>query len=111
VRNVIGRVKNNNIGLRKAFSIPRIAAAKNADKKLPAYIPLIKYDVIRIANVRTNHLRKRLFMLKFPPLRECAGNNTPVFCFCDFPELRLILDFYDYKGFQGANPEFPVTGF
>jgi hypothetical protein len=35
----MGSVKINNTGRKKAFRIPKIAAAKNADKKLRTYIP------------------------------------------------------------------------
>ncbi len=54
----MGSVRINNMGRKKAFSIPKIAAAKNADKKLRTYIPSSKYDVTMIATVRINHLRK-----------------------------------------------------
>lgn len=60
-----GRVNISSIGRKKAFSIPKIAAAKNADKKPLTCIPSIKYDVMMIANVRINHLRKIPFMLFF----------------------------------------------
>jgi hypothetical protein len=53
------------MGRKKAFSIPKIAAAKNADAKPLTCIPSIKYDVAMIANVRINHLRKIPYII-FP---------------------------------------------
>jgi hypothetical protein len=38
----MGSVKINNMGRKKAFSIPKIAPAKNADKKLFTCIPSSK---------------------------------------------------------------------
>ena len=58
-----GRVNINSMGRKKAFSIPKIAAAKNADKKPLTCIPSIKYDVAMIENVRINHLKKIPFIL------------------------------------------------
>jgi hypothetical protein len=60
-----GSVNINSMGRKKAFSIPRIAAAENADKKPLTCIPSIKYDVAMIENVRINHLRKSPLIL-FP---------------------------------------------
>jgi hypothetical protein len=51
------------MGRKKAFSIPKIAAAKNADTKPLTCIPSIKYDVAMIENVRINHLRKIPYIL------------------------------------------------
>jgi hypothetical protein len=58
-----GSVNINSMGLKKAFSIPKIAAAKNADKKPLTCIPSIKYDVVIIENVRISHLKKIPFIL------------------------------------------------
>jgi hypothetical protein len=38
----MGSVKINKMGRKKAFRIPKIAAVKNADKKLRTYIPSSK---------------------------------------------------------------------
>jgi len=61
-----GSVNINRIGLKKAFSIPKIAAAKNADKKPLICIPSIKYDVAMIAKVKINHLTKIPLIISSP---------------------------------------------
>jgi hypothetical protein len=42
VRRLMGRVKIKRIGRKKAFNIPRIAAAKKAEKKPATSIPSIR---------------------------------------------------------------------
>jgi len=63
LRMFTGSVNINSMGRKKAFSIPKIAAAKNADKKPLTCIPSIKYDVVMIEKVRISHLRKIPFIL------------------------------------------------
>jgi len=42
VKMLIGRVRIKRMGLKKAFNIPKIAAAKKAEKKPLTWIPSIK---------------------------------------------------------------------
>jgi hypothetical protein len=58
----MGRVNINSIGRKKAFSMPKIAAAKSAEEKPPMRIPSSRYDVIMIATVKINHRRKVPFI-------------------------------------------------
>jgi hypothetical protein len=62
VNMLMGRVNINSIGRKKAFSMPRIAAAKRADGKPLMRIPSSKYDVTMMATVKINHLRKVPFI-------------------------------------------------
>jgi hypothetical protein len=59
----MGRVMINKNGLRKAFSTPSMAAAKNAEKKPLTCIPSSRYDVTKIAIVRINHLTNIPFII------------------------------------------------
>jgi hypothetical protein len=71
----MGRVNINSIGRKKAFSIPKIAAAKSAEEKPLIRIPSSKYDVTMMATVKINHLRKVPFInfLREHPIK-CSVN-------------------------------------
>jgi hypothetical protein len=51
LRMLIGRVTSSAIGLKKAFRIPSMAAAKTAERKPLTWIPSSKYAVATIAAV------------------------------------------------------------
>ncbi len=55
---LIGRVKMMTIGLKNAFSMPNMAAAKKAEKKPLTRIPSSKYEAMIIAPVKISHLTK-----------------------------------------------------
>lgn len=59
----MGRVNINSIGRKKAFSMPKIAAAKSAEEKPLMRIPSSRYDVTMMAAVKINHLRKIPFII------------------------------------------------
>jgi hypothetical protein len=58
VRTVMGSVNTMNMGRKTAFSTPRAAAAKKAEKNPLTYIPSITYEVMIMEVVRINHLIK-----------------------------------------------------
>jgi hypothetical protein len=58
----MGRVNINRMGRKKAFSMPKIAAAKSAEEKPLMRIPSSRYDVTMMATVKINHLRKSPFI-------------------------------------------------
>jgi len=58
LRILIGRVRTIKIGRKKAFRMPRMAAANKALKKLFTCIPSITYEVNIMAAVSINHLIK-----------------------------------------------------
>jgi hypothetical protein len=60
---LIGRVKMMMIGLRNAFSMPNMAAAKKAGKKPLTRIPSSKYEAMIIAPVKISHLKKIPFIV------------------------------------------------
>jgi hypothetical protein len=62
VKMLMGRVMSRAIGLKNAFKMPRIAAARNAEKKLFTWIPSKRYAVRMMAPVRVSHLMKIPFM-------------------------------------------------
>jgi len=53
-----GKVRRRITGRKKAFKIPRIAAAKNAEKKPLTRMPSMRYEARMIDAVRTNHLNR-----------------------------------------------------
>jgi len=58
----MGRVKMMTMGRKKALSIPSMAAAKKAEKKLLTRIPSSRYEANIIAPVKINHLVKIPFI-------------------------------------------------
>jgi hypothetical protein len=63
LRIFIGSVRMRAMGRKKAFNMPRIAAADKAEKKPLTCIPSSRYDVTTIAPVRVNHLKIIPFFL------------------------------------------------
>ena len=64
----MGRVRIISSGRKKAFSIPRMAAAKKALKKPVTLIPSSTYEASIIAAVRISHLMRSPGISVFPRL-------------------------------------------
>ena len=60
---LMGSVKMMTIGLKNAFSMPNMAAAKKAEKKPLTRIPSSKYEAMIIAPVKISHLKKIPFIV------------------------------------------------
>jgi hypothetical protein len=58
----MGSVRISNTGLKNAFNMLKIAAAKNAGIKPPTWIPSSKYELVIIENVKISHLTKMPFI-------------------------------------------------
>jgi hypothetical protein len=75
VKILIGRVKMMTIGLKNAFSMPKMAAAKKAGKKPLTRIPSSKYEAMIIAPVKISHLTKIPFIIFLHEL-DSSGSMT-----------------------------------
>jgi hypothetical protein len=75
---LMGRVKMMTIGLKNAFSMPSMAAAKKAEKKPLTRIPSSKYEAIIIAPVRISHLKKMPFIVVLPRFGFPGSMTTQV---------------------------------
>jgi hypothetical protein len=86
----MGRVNINIIGRKKAFSIPKIAAAKRAEEKPLMRMPSSRYDVTMMATVKINHLRKVPFInfLHEHP-KKCSVNIVLLHSF-DVPDHSIL---------------------
>lgn len=69
----MGSVSMSSIGLKKAFNMPKIAAAKNAEIKPLTCMPSSKYELMIIENVKINHL------IKMPFISSTSIGNTAGF--------------------------------
>ena len=77
LRILMGRVRIKRTGLRKAFSMLKMAAAKKAEKKPLTWMPSIIYDVMRIAHIRIAHRNKRLGIII---ISSGVMVKRPLFC-------------------------------
>lgn len=75
---LMGRVRMMTIGLKNAFSMPSMAAAKKAEKKPRTRIPSSKYEAIIIAPVKINHLKKMPFIVFLPEFGFPGSITTQV---------------------------------
>jgi hypothetical protein len=74
LRMLIGSVSKMRMGRKKAFRMPRMAAAKKALKNPLTCMPSIRYEADMMATVKMSHLRKRpLILVLLYPLRTIAG--------------------------------------
>ena len=62
----MGRVRISKTGLKNAFSMLKIAAAKNAEIKPLTCMPSSKYELMIIENVKISHLIKMPFIIFLP---------------------------------------------
>ena len=65
VKILMGSVRIINMGRKKAFKIPRMAAAKKALKKSFTCIPSMTYEANMMATVKISHLTRIPFILAF----------------------------------------------
>ena len=66
VRIFMGSVRRIRMGRKKAFKIPKMAAAKKAEKKFLTCIPAIMYEANMMATVNISHLTRIPFILVSP---------------------------------------------